>query len=597
MSTGYAEIKDGLLDAVGRLAQMNLDAGSARLGELSEKLRLEQFNLVVMGQFKRGKSTLINALIGAGILPTSILPLTSIVTILQFGESQKAVVHYLNDERREIQFDEIPKYVTERENPENKLGVKDVEVYYPSDFLKDGVRIIDTPGVGSVFQHNTDVAYSFLPYVDAGIFIVTSDPPMGEAEQAFLKNVREHAHKIFFALNKSDLVDPPDLEEAKHFTEGLIKKYMGYETRLYPVSAKQALRAKIENDSHKLGRSGFATFEKDLRHFLHCEKGGVFLQAVIAALLKITADETMACQLEQKAAELSVQELKQKVAKFEDYARTTQKDRERQRFILDGQIKKLHTLIDEDLVALQARELPELLQNLESEFAQTLSGRPSSHELEKKLEGYVFDQIKHTFSTFRNAESEKIAAVLETIYLEVAEQTNAAITDIVKMTADLFEVELNPFTRVEKLSSKSDFYFLLRDDPGAIELIGLSLRIALPVMVTKKMILKRIRNAVAERFERHCGRVRYDLVQRIERTTNGFRKQLNEKVEQTLSTIRRALERSVTLKEQSEKEAASTLSDLSQRLSGVDQIRAALLAWQQKTGALEDPPDPAVPAP
>jgi len=187
MSTGYAEIRDGLLDVVGGLSQMNPDGGSARLGELAEKLRLEQFNLVVMGQFKRGKSTLINALIGAGILPTSILPLTSIVTILQFGETEKAVVHYLNDERREIGFDEIPKFVTERENPENKLGVKDVEVYYPSDFLKDGVRIIDTPGVGSVFQHNTDVAYSFLPYVDAGIFIVTSDPPMGEAEQNFLK--------------------------------------------------------------------------------------------------------------------------------------------------------------------------------------------------------------------------------------------------------------------------------------------------------------------------------------------------------------------------------------------------------------------------
>lgn len=593
MSTGYAEIRDGLLDVVGGLSQMNPDGGSARLGELAEKLRLEQFNLVVMGQFKRGKSTLINALIGAGILPTSILPLTSIVTILQFGETEKAVVHYLNDERREIGFDEIPKFVTERENPENKLGVKDVEVYYPSDFLKDGVRIIDTPGVGSVFQHNTDVAYSFLPYVDAGIFIVTSDPPMGEAEQNFLKNVREYAHKIFFALNKSDLVDPSDLAEAKHFTEDLIKKYMGYEAQLYPVSAKQALHAKMEKDAQKLERSGFAAFEKELQHFLHREKGEVFLQAVITALLKITADETMACQLEQKAAELSVQELKEKVAKFEDYARTTQKDRERQRFILDGQIKKLHALIDQDLDALQAGELPALLDKLEGEFAQTLSGRPSSHELEKKLEGYVFDQIKHIFSNFRSAESEKIAAVLETIYLEVAEQTNAAIADIVKMTADLFEVELNPFTRVEKLSSKSDFYFLLRDDPGAIELIGLSLRIALPVMVTKKMILKRVRSAVAERFERHCGRVRYDLVQRIERTTNGFRKQLNEKIEQTLATIRRALERSVTLKEQSEKAAASTMSDLTQRLSSVDQIRAALIDWQQKAGALEDPGPPA----
>jgi len=108
------------------------------------------------------------------------------------------------------------------------------------------------------------------------------------------------------------------------------------------------------------------------------------------------------------------------------------------------------------------------------------------------------------------------------------------------------------------------------------------------------MILKRVRKAVSERFERHCGRVRYDLVQRIERTNNGFRRQLNEKIEQTLSTIRRALERSVTLKEQSEKAAVSSLSDLTQRLSSVAQIRSALLDWQQKTGTLEAPAVPPV---
>lgn len=163
MSSQYASIRDGLLEIVHKLSQINMDGGHKRLDELSEKLTFEQFNLVVMGQFKRGKSTLINALLGAEILPTSIVPLTSIVTILRYGRDSKAVVRYLNDATQEISFLDIPKYVTEKCNPQNKLGVKDVEVFYPSDFVRDGVCIIDTPGVGSVFQHNTDVSYAYLP--------------------------------------------------------------------------------------------------------------------------------------------------------------------------------------------------------------------------------------------------------------------------------------------------------------------------------------------------------------------------------------------------------------------------------------------------
>ena len=144
MKNQFAEIKDRLFDVVDELSKINSNEDK-RLGEIKEKLTLEQFNLVVMGQFKRGKSTFINALIGAKILPTSIVPLTSIVTILRYGQESRAVVRYLDEKEEEIHLSDIPKFVTEKQNPRNKLRVKEVEVFYPSDYLKDGVRIIDTP--------------------------------------------------------------------------------------------------------------------------------------------------------------------------------------------------------------------------------------------------------------------------------------------------------------------------------------------------------------------------------------------------------------------------------------------------------------------
>ena len=125
MTTPYATIRQELLETIQTLDRMDLTAGRQRLAELSEKLTHEQFNLVVMGQFKRGKSTFINALLGAPIVPTSIVPLTSVVTILRYGQQRRAVVNFLDDRRQEVPLEDIAQFVTEKQNPENKLGVKE----------------------------------------------------------------------------------------------------------------------------------------------------------------------------------------------------------------------------------------------------------------------------------------------------------------------------------------------------------------------------------------------------------------------------------------------------------------------------------------
>jgi hypothetical protein len=154
------------------------------------------------------------------------------------------------------------------------------------------------------------------------------------------------------------------------------------------------------------------------------------------------------------------------------------------------------------------------------------------------------------------------------------------------MTSDLFQVALNPFTDVEKLTRKSDFYFLLKDDPGVIDLIHLSFRSALPVALAKGIILKRIKDTVAERFERHCGRVRYDLIQRIDKTSRSFKNTFNEKIDLILSTIREALNRSMTLKDKSEQDVSHTLTVLSDHLSEIDKLDEKLRSLKQETDLL-----------
>ena len=108
--------------------------------ELREKIETNAFNLVVVGQFKRGKTSLINALLGADILPVAVVPLTSIVTIMTYGEALRIKVFFNDGRVMEIKPESLSEYVTEKGNPKNLKDVSEVVITYPSPYLKDGVR-------------------------------------------------------------------------------------------------------------------------------------------------------------------------------------------------------------------------------------------------------------------------------------------------------------------------------------------------------------------------------------------------------------------------------------------------------------------------
>ena len=222
----YSHLKQELIKCTDSMSAIeNTPAGICE--ELREKIENNVFNLVVLGQFKRGKTSLINALLGAEILPTAVVPLTSIATILKYGETFKIKVYFKGGRVIEIEPASLTQYVTEKGNPKNEKDVKEVIITYPSSYLKDGVRLIDTPGVGSVYEHNTDVAYQYLPKSDAALFLLSVEQPVSKAELEFLNDVKEYSHRIFFLQNKADYVGAEDLAESLSFSRGIIEECMG----------------------------------------------------------------------------------------------------------------------------------------------------------------------------------------------------------------------------------------------------------------------------------------------------------------------------------------------------------------------------------
>lgn len=225
-----------------------------RVKELEERLASGEMRISVIGQFKRGKSTLINALLGEKVLPVGIVPVTAAITELKYGE-KAATVRFNNGVVKEIQFSQISSFVNEQENKANHLGVCSVEIYAPVSLLEGGVTIVDTPGVGSVHQNNTDAAYAYVKESDGAIFMLSVDSPINRIEVAFLENARELAGKFIFAINKIDVIDDEELEEYISYCRTLLAGILSIpesEVQIFPVSAKkgtgvEALRKAVDS--------------------------------------------------------------------------------------------------------------------------------------------------------------------------------------------------------------------------------------------------------------------------------------------------------------------------------------------------------------
>jgi predicted GTPase len=141
---------------------------------------------------KRGKSSFINALLGAEILPTGVLPVTAVITKIRYGTVPNAtVICSVGDLREQVDRSSLADYITEAGNPGNTKQVASVEIAYPSPFLESGIVFIDAPGIGSTHAHNTRTTESYLQHVDAGIVVLSVDPPIIEAESQFLRNLKE----------------------------------------------------------------------------------------------------------------------------------------------------------------------------------------------------------------------------------------------------------------------------------------------------------------------------------------------------------------------------------------------------------------------
>lgn len=232
-------------DVLGRLRTALDRAGAEpetlrRLDDLAANLG-EWFLVVVVGEFNAGKSSVLNALFGEALMEEGPVPTTDKITILRHGDA--AQTHRKGD------------FVSERR--------------HPAELLR-GLTLVDTPGTNSIVREHQAITEDFIPRADLVLFVTSFDRPLSESERQFLHFIRDAwGRQLVVVLNKADLArSEDDLDQVKEHIRAGFASLLGFEPRVFPVSAQRAFDAKTSGDDASWRQSGFAELEGFLRDAL-----------------------------------------------------------------------------------------------------------------------------------------------------------------------------------------------------------------------------------------------------------------------------------------------------------------------------------------
>lgn len=239
-------------DPLDELRSIALGVGATDIAEdvhaLAARVAEGLFYVACVGQFKRGKSTLVNALVGMPVLPTGVVPVTAVITMVRYGAAVRAVVRFEDGHEEPVDPATVGEYITEERNPENCKHVRAVKLFVPSDLLASGMCLVDTPGLGSTFRQNRETTREFLPHIDGAIVVVGADPPISGEEAAIAEEIGLEVPQMLFVLNKADRMSDGDVAEAGAFTRAALEQRLGRKVAIFTVSALERMQGFATRD-------------------------------------------------------------------------------------------------------------------------------------------------------------------------------------------------------------------------------------------------------------------------------------------------------------------------------------------------------------
>lgn len=434
------ELLQGIQQATAIMERLNMSKEGGMCNSLYKRLRDDTFKVVIMGEFKVGKSTFINAMLGSGdILPAKATPCTAVINEVKYSKEHYAIIYFKHPIPSPLPklAPNIKKYIEsfqgkrvapikidalylnqfvviddEVENPDEagKDGIAQTpfaraEIFWDLPICEQGVEFIDTPGLNEN-ETRTNVTLNYLTQADAIIFVLDCTRALSKTERQSIENdvVGKGHQYVLYVCNKINLVKEKERHEVEErMIKGLSSKTKLGEKGIFCINAEDAKDGRAENDPEKFARSGMAEFEAQLDNVLANKRGSIKLLQP-ARQLESLIEYALATAIpnERKMLELSTQELDQRLQKEIPNLQRLKHEKELLTEQIDNEVKKICR--DTELLLKNRYNeiislLPEWIDNIRCDSAISLnplklkqSIRPFSEELIEKLQNKLTDE-------------------------------------------------------------------------------------------------------------------------------------------------------------------------------------------------------------
>lgn len=353
-----ADITTALENAGEAMCQLELTVQAEQAREASDRIKSHIFSVGIMGEFKRGKSTVINALLGEEIAPADVVPASATLNRITYGLNPKATIVYKDGCNEEVPVDKIADYVTKITEGAAATAelVEQAVVEYPCQFCQNNVEIIDTPGLNDDERMDA-ISEAVIPKLDAVVLVLSAGSPFSKSEAEFVRNklMTSDVTRLIVLVNRIDTIysdrDRDRLLES--IREKIVREILDRtasihgadskiyqdtkdklaDIRLYPLSAIQALVGRMENKPELVEQSGILAFEERLRKLLTQERGVLEILRAASVITALLTDGENALGLRMGALEMSTEEFlknqKEAEAKIEELRRGKKEEKTR----------------------------------------------------------------------------------------------------------------------------------------------------------------------------------------------------------------------------------------------------------------------------
>jgi len=523
----------------------------------------------VFGEFKRGKSTLLNALLGVTVLPMGVVPVTAVVTEVRAG--QPAVIVYHEDGTVEqAELSALGRYVTEAGNPGNGRHVVRVEVLYPGAWLRSGLVLVDTPGFGSVHGHDPQAEWQ-LGRSDGAIVVLSADAPFSRRDAEVLRSADQHSGRLFVVVNRVDNLGPGEREQVGDYIRAQVVATLGRGEPVWMVSARDALAAKQSGDPSLLEDSEWTKFEAAVRDFTMRDLAGAQLVATGRRLDVIAASLETSVLVEADALRHDAEHIGLLVGELERLATEQRQAFDVEVSLLIRDERQLAVDVAERLQQRSREATPAAVTRLR-DLVRDLSTR----SLESEMDGCVERVVRETFDDVNKsvaqdasrAWDERVRRFRDRIRVEQEAGRSRAV--------EILAFPLPVWANVELDNEPDRFTYLFLHVGSTTEYLNALGRRLLPSRVRRSRVVKAAEERIASELDKHAGRARADFAQRLQDSVDRLVRLTRPQVEAHTGALLAALERARTEREHDEPRRRQRQEELQQQRARLREIRGEL---------------------